>query len=62
MLPIISKKGKFYYCKVHPSIENIYLETVEHHCKYEEPDVHKLEILRLLSGVRPSTDFAEGKT
>ncbi|MGB8033299.1 MAG: hypothetical protein WCF03_05705, partial [Nitrososphaeraceae archaeon] len=29
--PIISKKGKFYYCKVHPSIENICLETIEHH-------------------------------
>jgi replicative DNA helicase Mcm len=60
--PIISKKGKFYYCKVHPSIENIYLETIEHHCKYKEPDVHKSEILRLLSAARPSTNFGERKT
>lgn len=60
--PIISKKDKFYYCNVHPSIESIYLDTIEHHCKYKESDVHKSEILRLLSAARSSTNFVEGKT
>ena len=42
-------KIPFYYCKLHPDIENAYLESIEHHCKYKEPSVHKSEILRLLS-------------
>ena len=29
-------------------IENAYLESIEHHCKYIEPNVHESEILRLL--------------
>jgi hypothetical protein len=41
-------KIPFYYCKLHPNIETAYLETIEHHCKYKEPNVHKLEIIRLL--------------
>ena len=40
-------KISFYYCKLHPDIENVYLETIEHHCKYSNPEVHKLEILKL---------------
>src|ERR671936_1866332 len=40
-------KIPFYYCKLHPDIENVYLETIEHHCKYSNPEVHKLEILKL---------------
>jgi hypothetical protein len=40
-------KVSFYYCKLHSEIENVYLETIEHHCKYKQPDSHKLEILRL---------------
>jgi hypothetical protein len=35
--PIIGMHNKyrvpFYYCKLHPHIENIYLENIEHHCK-----------------------------
>ena len=42
-------KIPFYYCKLHPDIENAYLESIEHHCKYKEPDIHKAEIMRLLS-------------
>jgi hypothetical protein len=45
-------KIPFYYCKLHPDIENIYLKTIEHHCKYKEPRAHKSEILRLLSTKR----------
>jgi hypothetical protein len=44
-----SYKVPLYYCKLHHDVENIYLETIEHHCKYKEPNVHKSEILRLLS-------------
>ena len=42
-------KIPFYCCKLHPDIENAYLGSIEHHCKYKEPNVHKSEILRLLS-------------
>ena len=31
-------KIPFYYCKLHPDIENAYLEIIEHHCKYKEPN------------------------
>jgi hypothetical protein len=37
-----------YYCKVHPNIESIDLEPIEHHCKYKEPDKHKAAILQFL--------------
>jgi hypothetical protein len=48
--PIIVNKGRFYYCKVHPKeVRSIYLETIEQHCKYKDPDLHKEEILRLSS-------------
>src|ERR671938_551018 len=42
-------KIPFYYCKLHLGIENVYLETIEHHCKYKEPNMHKSEILKLSS-------------
>jgi hypothetical protein len=47
--PIISKKGELYRCNVHPKEQNIYLETIEHHCKYKDPELHKSEIVRLTS-------------
>ena len=43
-----NRKIQLYYCKLHPNIQNANLESIEHHCKYKEPDVHKLELLRLL--------------
>ena len=51
--PIIDKRqyindsvsATFYYCKLHPDIENINLESIEHHCKYRDPELHKSEIL-----------------
>ena len=46
----VNPKRRTYYCKVHrKESENIHLESVEHHCKYKEPDVHKKEILHRLS-------------
>ena len=37
--------GGLYYCKLHPHIVNVSLESIEHHCKYDEPELHKLKIL-----------------
>jgi hypothetical protein len=46
---IIDKKGQFYTCRLHPKEANsIYLDAIEQHCKYKDPEVHKAEILRLL--------------
>lgn len=42
-------KIPFYYCKLHPEVENANLESVEHHCRYKDPELHKDEILRLLN-------------
>jgi hypothetical protein len=38
----------WYYCKVHPKIDNIYLHSIEHHCKYSEPEKHKSKVLEYL--------------
>jgi hypothetical protein len=53
--PIIEKDtlqtmGRIYYrCKLHPEVWNVDLRGIEHHCKYNEPDNHKTQILNLLS-------------
>jgi hypothetical protein len=50
--PIIGIHNKyrvhFYYCKLHHNIENIYLESIEHHCKFSNPQLHKSEIIKCL--------------
>lgn len=46
---IVGIKRKLYYCKLHPEARTIYLESIEQHCKYKEPDLHKAEILLRLS-------------
>jgi hypothetical protein len=38
----------WYYCKLHPYVESIHLESIELHCKYKEPDKHKTRILEFL--------------
>ena len=52
--PIIHSKSVgnhiWYYCRLHPDFKNISLSSIEHHCRYHEPDQHKAEILKLLSG------------
>jgi hypothetical protein len=54
--PIIGMHNKykvlFYYCKLHSNIENIYLESIEHHCKFSNPEFHKLELLKLLKEIK----------
>jgi hypothetical protein len=51
--PIIGMHNKYkvplYYCRLHPDIEKIYLESIEHHCKFSNHEFHKSEILRSLN-------------
>jgi hypothetical protein len=48
---IIKRNHKLgtYYCKLHPKeSENVNLESVEHHCKYNDPELHANEIIKEL--------------
>jgi hypothetical protein len=56
--PIVGIKGKLYYCNLHPEVKNVNLDPIEHHCKYKDPDYHKLEILKLLSTKSPDNKLA----
>ena len=38
----------FYNCTLHPDIRSYHLESIEHHIKYKNPEMHKSEILKLL--------------
>ena len=53
--PIIGRNNNngLYFCRLHPEVKNVNLDPIEHHCKYKEPDVHKSEILKLLSTKSP---------
>ena len=51
-------KISLYYCKLHPNIQNANLETIEHHCKYKDPNLHKSETLKLLSS-KPKDNFSD---
>jgi hypothetical protein len=44
--PIIAVKQDYFYCGLHPDVQNVRLESVEHHVKYKDPDKHKLELLK----------------
>ena len=37
-----------YNCTLHPDIRSYHLESIEHHIKYKNPEMHKSEILKLL--------------
>jgi len=54
----MDKKGQFYCCILHPKIQSVYLESIEHHCKYKEPDLHRQEILSKLLFKSKSTASA----
>jgi hypothetical protein len=41
-------KIRWYYCKLHPKVENVHLHSTEHHCKYSEPEMHKSKVLEFL--------------
>ena len=38
-----------YSCNLHPNVKSVHISTIEHHCKYDRPKLHKAEILRLLN-------------
>ncbi len=44
---IISIKDGYYYCRLHPEIKNVHLESIEHHIKHKDPATHKSELLKL---------------
>jgi hypothetical protein len=54
--PIVDFKaaGKFvlFSCSMHPNIENVNLESIEHHCRYDNPTSHKAEIVTRVEQVR----------
>ena len=37
-----------YNCTLHPDFQSYHLESIEHHIKYKNPEMHKSEILKLL--------------
>lgn len=45
LLAYSKQESKFYYYKIYPVVESIHLESIEHHCKYKDPGIHKSEIL-----------------
>jgi hypothetical protein len=53
--PIIGVNNKYrvplYYCKLHAGFKNIYLESIEHHCKFSNPQLHKSEIIKRLENI-----------
>ena len=36
------------FMQLHPHIESVHLGSIEHHCKYHEPELHKTRILEFL--------------
>ena len=42
--PVIVIKQGYYYCRLHPEIKNINLESIERHIKYKDPAAHKSEL------------------
>ncbi len=42
---IIAGKHMFFHCELHPKVENIHLASIEHHCKYSDPESHKEKII-----------------
>jgi hypothetical protein len=44
-----------FYCTLHPDIQSYHLESIEHHIKFKNPNIHKSEILKSLKICPPST-------
>lgn len=51
-------KSILYYCEVchDPEVANVNLSSIEHHCKYRNPERHKTEILQRLPDKSTTTD------
>ena len=43
--PIIALKQGCFYCRLHPEIKNVHLESIEHHIKYKGSAAHKSPLL-----------------
>ena len=57
--PIIGRSNnRLYFCRLHPECKSVYLESIEQHCKYKDPDYHKSEILKQLSTKSPDNELA----
>jgi hypothetical protein len=41
--------SSLYNCALHPDVQSYHLESIEHHIKFKNPDMHKSEILKLLT-------------
>jgi hypothetical protein len=54
---IIGRNNRSYFCRLHPEFKNVYLDSIEQHCKYKDPDYHKSEILKLLSTKSPDDEL-----
>lgn len=39
--------SSLYNCTLHPDFQSYHLESIEHHIKYKNPEMHKSEILKL---------------
>jgi len=49
--PLIGKqihKPYFHYCKICPKVENLHLESIEHHIKFKDPERHKAKLLEMM--------------
>jgi hypothetical protein len=44
----LDNHSSLFYCILHPDVLSYHLESIEHHIKYKNPEVHKSEILKLL--------------
>lgn len=40
-----------FYCTLHPDFRSYYLELIEHHIKYKDPEIHRSEILKLIQSI-----------
>ena len=43
---IITINQGYFYCKLHPDVKNVHLESIGPDIKYKDPAIHKSELLR----------------
>lgn len=51
--------GTYYRCKIHRKAWSPDLIGIEHHCKYDDPDLHKSEVLRSTSKTHMTVSSGE---
>jgi hypothetical protein len=60
--PIIAVRQGYFYCRLHPEIKNVHLESIEHHVKYKDPAAHKSELLKCPNLLADSMDSKAFRT